>query len=395
MALSNEQQNNFDSYNKRLGFSKGELSDFSSATKSPAIVLSADPAKSSVPPKMIKVNDINELKALIDMPHIEIDNHINLTSIPNVSDVKQRVDLTRDERHAIKLAATQYIVSNPTKLASVNVNAINNAMFPLTLAAFSAENITVTKENPLKLTDGTINNFGTVTVEEGGQIESDGTATLVCQNLIQKGQVSAGTYTIRVELPAITPPKADNGENGNPTSEKGEKGSNGTSCGKHCKSKPGNGGQGPGGESGGNGHNGLHGAHGPILTCNINNAEGNIAIYVGAQAGQAGGNGGNGGDGGDGGDPGDCPSACSGSCASKGLQGNGGDGGDGGDGGNGGNGSQVYFTYGGSGSITPTLGESLGGKHGTKGTGGKGNDKGDDGIDGTDGTAGTKPIIVS
>ena len=392
MNLSKEQQTDFDSYNEKLGFSKEVVSQFPSSSKAGAVVLSADPAKSSVPPKVITVNNLDELKELIGMPETDTHSFMDHSFIRELLEKKNDGDLTKDDRHNVKLGATSYILGNSSGLKGTAMTTIYKAMFPMTLAAFTAENFTVTPENPLVLGDGTVNNFGTVTVEEGGQIES-GTATLRCQNLIQQGPVNPGTYTIKVELPSISPTQAQSGDAGNSPTEKGPKGQNGVSCGSHCKTKPTDGGQGPGGQPGGNGHEGLNGAHGPILTCNIANAEGNISIYAGSQKGQDGGNGGNGGNGGPGGDPGDCPSQCNGSCASQGPSGNGGDGGNGGNGGDGGNGAQVYFSYSGSPSIFPTAPQSEGGNGGSFGTGGTGNENGSNGSEGEDGTGGKDPII--
>ncbi|MBL6449577.1 hypothetical protein JMN32_24920 [Fulvivirga sp. 29W222] len=391
MSLSVEQQQNFNTFNKRLGFESEVPSSFPSEVKNGRLILSKDPAKSSVPPKLITVNNIDELKALIKAPSAGSNGQVDYLPPLNLTAVKSKSDLSKSQRQQLKRMTLSYVIGDSDKVGSDDKEFINKTAFPLTLAAFTADNYTVESGKVLTLTDGTVNNFGTLTVEAGGQIESDGTAYLNCQTLIQQGQVTPGTYTIRCELPAIDPAQAENGDPGNTPTTPGEKGKNGVKCSSHCKSNPTNGSQGAGGGNGGNGHDGLHGAHGPILYCTINNAEGNIVIYAGAQEGQKGGDGGNGGNGGPGGPPGDNPGPCTN--AQSGSQGNGGDGGDGGKGGNGGDGSQVYFTYGGTGTVSPMFGHTNGAKGGSRGQRGTGFEDGKDGEPGDNGDPGAPPVI--
>ena len=392
MSLSKEQQQNFEVCSKMLGFEAGMQSSFpSGANNTGKVILSKDPAKSSVPPKLITVKSIDALKALINSPDVAIDEHVEYLPSLNLTEVKSKSDLSKAQRRQLKRMALSYLIGKPNKVGNNDKELINNTMFPLSLATFSVDNYTVKSGEVLNLGDGTVHNYGTLTVEEGGQIESDGTAYLNCQTLIQQGQVSANTYTIRCEIPAIDPPQAEKGSLGSTPTAPGEKGQNGVKCGSHCKTSPTNGGKGTGGGNGGNGHDGLNGAHGPILYCQIANIEGNIAIYAGAQEGQKGGNGGNAGNGGPGGPPGDSPGGCP--TAQTGPQGNGGTGGTGGTGGDGGDGAQIYFYYTGSGTVSPSFGTTNGGEGGSKGDRGQGIPEGDDGLPGGNGHPGAPPVI--
>ena len=391
MSLSQEQQQNFSAFNQRLGFESAAPSTFPLEAKNGRLLLSKDPSKSSVPPKMISVKNIDELKDLINALDPGSDEHVDYLPSLNLAQVKSKSELHKDQRLQLKKTALSYVVGNPDKVGNDNKELINKMSFPLTLAAFATENYTVKSGEVLTLSDGTVNNFGTLTVEEGGQVESDGTAYLTCQNLIQQGQVSKGTFTIRVELPPINPPKAENGTPGSTPTDPGEKGQNGVKCGSHCKTNPSNGGTGTGGGNAGDGHDGLHGAHGPILYCQIANLEGNIAIFAGAQEGQKGGDGGTGGNGGPGGPPGDSPSGCS--TAQTGPQGKGGTGGTGGTGGNGGDGAQIYFTFSGSGSVSPSYFQTNGAMGGKRGEGGTGKPDGDFGKPGGNGNPGAPAVI--
>ncbi|SFU19129.1 hypothetical protein SAMN04489724_0105 [Algoriphagus locisalis] len=391
MSLSKEQLQNFHAFNQRLGFEPAAQSVFPQEVKNGRLILSKDPAKSSVPPKIITIKSLDELKALINAPDTGSDDHIDYLPSLNLAVSKNKSELSKDDRLQLKKIALSYVIGNPDKVGSANIELINKLSFPLTLAAFTAENYTVKSGEILTLKDGVAPNFGTLTVEQGGQIESDGTAYLSCQKLIQQGQVTSGTYTIRCELPAIEPQKAESGTPGTTPTAPGEKGQNGVKCGSHCKTSPTNGGKGTGGGNGGHGHEGLHGSHGPILYCQIANIEGNIAIYAGAQEGQKGGDGGPAGNGGPGGPPGDSPSGCP--TAQTGPQGNGGTGGDGNRGGDGGDGAQVYFTYSGSGSVSPFFGHTNGATGGLKGNKGTGIPDGDDGKPGGNGNPGAPPVI--
>ncbi|WP_192349050.1 hypothetical protein [Algoriphagus sp. Y33] len=81
MSLSKEQQQNFEAFNKRLGFKSGTLSSFPLGKKATEgrVRLSKDPAKSSGPPKMITVNTIDEPKALINAPDTGSDDRSTIS----------------------------------------------------------------------------------------------------------------------------------------------------------------------------------------------------------------------------------------------------------------------------------------------------------------------------
>ena len=398
MELTSQQQSDFDAINERMGFGKTERSDFSKAKSNEPIVLSADPSESTVPPKYIKVSKIEDLKSLFGWSP-KVDTATLKTrvqeALPEIKDIGK---LAKIDRHKIKVAATSYLLGYPHALGAEDLSAINSAMFPMTLATFSYDDVKVTKDSPLILKDGVWNNFGVVTVEPGGQIIGNGSANMNCQQLKQVGEQPSGSYTITVELPPITPVTAKNGGNGKTPTDKGVPGVDGTSCGSRCRYNPSNGGQGPGGQNGENGDNGLNGANGPILVCDLGEIDGKITIKAGSQKGQNGGKGGDGGNGGPGGPPGSCPGPCT--CAKTGPQGHGGDGGRGGDAGDGGNGAQIHFSYTGNGIIYPTKIKSEPGEPGEGGTPGTGQNKDystGNGIskgDGNPGIPGDDPVIV-
>lgn len=388
MTLSAIQLQNYNDFNKRLGFNDGHCSGGPGAKNSGSLVLSKDPAHSTLPPKMLTVNNVDELKKIIGLTTPASDGHINYPTPQETSLVKEQPD-AKHTQHLMKVMRC-CVAGDSNKVASSDKEILQKTAFPMTLATFSVEDHTVKNGEVLKLTDGTMANFGSLTIEAGGQIECDGSAFLNCQNLNQVGSQLGGDYTFNLVPQALTPDRAENGDDGK-DGDKGAKGDNGASCSNNCKKQPSNGSQGhPGGE-GGNGENGAHGVNGPILQCHINNATGNISVHVGAQAGQDGGNGGKGGNGGPGGDPGDNPgNKCTG--ASSGPAGDPGHGGDGGDGGKGGDGAQLYLSYGGSPSFTSKITKSTGGAYGALGLGGDSNTS-YNGSNGQPGAGGADPIF--
>lgn len=389
MQLSDKQLQNYNDIKKRFGFGEDDRSAIiPNSVDSGVVIFSKDPAQSSIPPKLLTVNSVEDLKQLIGMATPSDADKINYPT-PLTADNARSEPSAKQKSHLNNVMRC-CIAGDIDRIAESDKEMLKQAVFPMTLAAFSVEDHTVKSGEVLKLTGGTYNSFGTLTVEAGGQIECDGNAHLTCQNFIQEGTQPANNYTFNLAVPAITPAQAENGENGD-DGEQGAAGDNGASCANHCKKKPGDGEQGHSGGDGGNGEYGANGINGPILQCQINNASGEISVLVGSQSGQDGGNGGNGGNGGAGGEPG---SNADGKCesASAGPTGDPGHGGNGGIGGNGGDGAQLYLDYSGSPTFRTDVVTSEGGKGGTKGVGGD-NNSSYDGNPGADGMDGTDPVF--
>lgn len=124
----------------------------------------------------IAVGAIDEVKELVGFHDEHIadntvpDRHLSYELSPWPAEKADLVylALTQEERNQIERAAYAYIFGNSSKLSSYR-SIINKALFPRVLAVVAAGSVIVTPSNPLIL-DMPVNEYGSVTVEPGGQI---------------------------------------------------------------------------------------------------------------------------------------------------------------------------------------------------------------------------------
>lgn len=186
MSLSAEQQTAYEAYAKQLGIGNEKLATPTS-TNGSTTVLSADPSEATIPPKIVSVSSLQELKTLIGRDDSKNDDHVEyppmLKSMPAG---RRKADLNHDEIHSLKKIANAYLFGNSAKIAQDHVDSIESAMFPTKTAVYTAENFTVKKGDTLTIKKGVTANYGILTVEEGGLISVEGDATLNCQQFIQQ-----------------------------------------------------------------------------------------------------------------------------------------------------------------------------------------------------------------
>ncbi|MGK5052058.1 hypothetical protein [Janthinobacterium sp. RB2P8] len=384
-------------------------------------------ANSTFPPaNILKLDNVAQLKALSacnDEDYVrglESDAHVKYPQpvadleLPLLSSYGSDLTLienfmTEAQKETVVQALHAYLVGNSNKVKDYEpiINAIH---FPMSLAVYAAQDITITAANPLVLNSDQIGlyNFGVVTVEPGGSIQVLTAAQMDSQ--VFNGQTAMranadGTATASV-VPTINF-KGANGSNGTDgtagtnggnggNAKQGSPSSNNCDCNNPSPVAATASGNGTAGSSGTRGADGsisgnsvfsLGAISGPIQVTYVGGVGGN------GGAGMAGGSGGNGGNA-----AGAAASPCNNSYAGT-PSGNGANGGNGGNGGNGANGPNVtiYYT-----SITSDTTFSIdtssiaagsggaagaGGAAGTGGTGG--------GTAGTPGTAGAPGITGS
>lgn len=150
---------------------------------------------------------------------------------------------------------------------------------------FAPQDLTVTPENPLVINaeggGATSLNFGSVTIQAGGQIHISTSAHLTMQTLLVQGSGSAPTFVVAGGDGAAGP----DGPPGTSTGACPTQGSSSTS-------------------DGGNGGDGADGQDAPFVSMSVGEATGPIMITAMGGGGGEGGNGGTGGLGGSGGDGG-------------------------------------------------------------------------------------------
>ncbi|MCQ0090813.1 hypothetical protein FGD77_03390 [Roseovarius sp. M141] len=157
-----------------------------------AMVVSADPGQDNLDSKLVEVNSIAELKAIggIADSHFKTagDKHINYPEAQLKTDVPEAIGRARadscaleslihpDDEATINQAMMAYVHGDSSKVKGFE-DVINALKFPTQILVTVGEDITVTKDNPLIIgqdsphVDGGKAVFGTVTVEEGGQIQ--------------------------------------------------------------------------------------------------------------------------------------------------------------------------------------------------------------------------------
>ncbi|MBS9440455.1 hypothetical protein [Photorhabdus heterorhabditis] len=351
------------------------------------VIFSNDPKTATVPPAFFTVQTIQELKAFGGVPdsrygpgkmesYHPLPEPFSAERLANVSG--NHIDLRK--------AFSAYIYGD-SALVKDYEEMLNVKRFPMKVALYSGEELTITADNPLIIEDKEYCGEPVVLVYNQITIESEG--KVICYT---NGRVEANVIQGVGFGPQNFVNKGRDGANGivgtgGVNGVSGVRGQSGYENKNRCITQPTSGTDGTHGSPGMNGSDGQpgQGADKLIITC----AEARGVICLQSEGGD-GGDGGHGGDGGYGGDGGDggYGSMYSGRrriatsiLCNSGYGGNGADGGDGGNGGNGGNsgdGGSIEFNYSaGYPQISYSAEPSSAGASGRAGRGGKGGDGGD------------------
>lgn len=205
-GLNDDHMARFNAKMERLGLNpdalthEGEL--VTGATPGPT-VLSGDPDQSHLPPTLVRVNDVAHLKALSGLPDehyvsrklsdrtVEYPAPLDERRAQIVAESRNQCDLeyrlNDDELRDVRRAARAYVMGHSEKVKS-HEPVINAMLFPTQLAVFAGESIVVTKDKPLIITgDHPVSlNYGSITVEDGGQIIIQVTAEITSQVFTQQ-----------------------------------------------------------------------------------------------------------------------------------------------------------------------------------------------------------------
>lgn len=164
------------------------------------VVFSSDPEQSHVPPTIVQVNDIAQLKQMAGVPdeHYDAGMYTDrtidypeplpeptaqlLTSAQNKCDLEY--NLTDDHFEDVRRAAQAYMQGQSAKVASYEPM-INALMFPTQLAVFSGESLVVDTPVVVSGSAPVSWNYGTITVvEPHGQIIVQTEFNINTQNFI-------------------------------------------------------------------------------------------------------------------------------------------------------------------------------------------------------------------
>lgn len=175
-----------------LGMEDLEGKSFGPHSHKGAMVVSADPGQDNLNSRLIEVNSIAELKAIggIADSHFETagDKHVNYPEGQLKTDLTAAISRARaddcaleslihpDDDEIIDRAMMAYVYGDSSKVKGFE-EVINALKFPAQILVTVGEDITVTKDTPLIIgkdspyVQGGKAVFGTVTVEQGGQIQ--------------------------------------------------------------------------------------------------------------------------------------------------------------------------------------------------------------------------------
>lgn len=341
--LTPEQMEKFRARHGALGF-EPEADSAPGGEWRGEVVISSDPAESTVSTKALAVTTVAEFKSLIGTADAEFAEGVEefITDYPDLSGIELSQSVFENPPGLLKRGLTAYLLGNSAKMKGAG-SILDSVFAPFALeTASSAEPLVIKPEEPMiiKGESPVALNLARLTLEPGAELVVETMTEISVQMLVIRGDA-----TINVSGSSGAPGKVgiqggDGGDGG-----AGGKAAPGGNAG--LPGTGGNGGDGVRGSAGGSGQDGM------VLIIRANQITGDGVLTLKATGGK-GGTGGEGGKGGKGGSPG----------------GKGGRGGVGGQGGNGGNGGTVLLKYDNLSGVVIAI-EKEGGSVGNGGAGGK------------------------
>ena len=189
--LTPEQQQAFHDRLKELRMDPSKvLKEITPQTHKGPLVLSADPKKSSVPPHIVTVASLDEVKRLAGNPDEDYENGImehHHEALPEWSaemNDKDPSELKAEENRRIEAAEHGYLYGHSKRFASYKP-IIEKHKYPAQFAVFAAEDVCVDASNsPFLIKAESGHNYGTFTVCEGGSIQFEANAVITVQKFI-------------------------------------------------------------------------------------------------------------------------------------------------------------------------------------------------------------------
>ncbi|MCA6222342.1 collagen-like triple helix repeat-containing protein [Photorhabdus antumapuensis] len=316
------------------------------------VIFSNDLKTATVPPAFFTVQTIQELKMLGGVPDSQYGpgkmepHHL----LPEPFSAERLANVPGNHIDLCK-AFSAYIYGD-SALVKDYEEMLNAKRFPMKVAFYSGEEITISEDNPLIIRDKDSYGEPVVLVYNKITIEPEGKVICYTNGRIEADVIQGSSYYFSS--------KGEDGNNGAVGTDgnngaDGAKGSPGLQNKHSCIASPSPGSDGTNGSSGVHGADGEPAKAGEKLTIACPDVRGTVTLW---SAGGDGGNGGRGGHGGPGGKGGDGGYGSffnnlyylttNSLCQESGHGGNGGNGGDGGHGGNGGrsgDGGDIYFSY--------------------------------------------------
>jgi hypothetical protein len=194
--LSPEQQQAFNDRLKELGMGPSQVvPSISPKTHPGPVIFSADPEISTIPPHVVTVNSLDEVKRIAGNPdsHYESgtlqQHHDIFEDWPTEKNEKSPSELEAHENQRIIAAEMGYIYGHSKHYESYKT-IIEKHKYPARFAVFAAEDVCVDANNPLYIKSEGAYNFGTVTICQGGSIIFEANATMTVQLMIKSNATS-------------------------------------------------------------------------------------------------------------------------------------------------------------------------------------------------------------
>jgi hypothetical protein len=349
------------------------------------LVFSSQPGNGPVEPVYLLFKNIQEMKAIGGVSDHEygadgMDEHHPLPAPFSA----ERLQGAEGSHADICAAFRAYIYGNSAQVKDYEA-ILNEKRFPMRVALYAGEDITVTANNPLIVEDKgnhgdpVVLTYRNVTVERGGRIIFKTNGAIRSEKMI----LAENSKEINIENRGGNGSDGASGRSGN-DGALGVAGSSGVDNKNSCASQATSGTAGGHGTAGTDGAQGVNGGVAHDVSVVPGEVVGKIVVLSQGGDGGNGGNGGNGGGGGNGGSGGASTKQCG--AGNGGDGGDGGKGGNGGNGGNGGDGGNVYITY--THSTETIKATALGGKGGSGGAAGAAGAAGSGGSGSTAGSSG-------
>ncbi len=189
-ALTDHQKGQFEKVNQLLGIDPGNVIP-SLTTADRPLTFSSDHASSSV---KLTTKTFDSLESLKELIHAlgKGDNHLPESNVSLPPKWQPHIALDQISGQQEKDLMNALFVSLTHHIDSVDSykDVLPKRFFPLNSTAAAVSNVTVTKDNPLIINPGphdpVIVNIGTLTLEEGGQIQCNCAVVLKVQNFIKE-----------------------------------------------------------------------------------------------------------------------------------------------------------------------------------------------------------------
>lgn len=174
--LTDEQKEKYAAVNRKFGIGDLESTYQPADFAGKPLTFSADPAQSDIPPRIIPVQTIADLKALIGNPADRDDTDIDYPAeAGSCTEAQMEANLPK--------AARAYVLGNPEKVKTYE-SLINAQMFPMSVAYFAAtapyvidQPVVVTGPGPVAW------NYPAIVFKTGGNITADVDFTINCTTM--------------------------------------------------------------------------------------------------------------------------------------------------------------------------------------------------------------------